>query len=102
MKFNFVRPSSVVRSIEDGVQGTGQLLSRVGAAALVVLGDKMRLARIEYNARRLADAHVLADRVTREQQDVDEINARLTELLAMRKAKLKAKAKPAARKRKAA
>jgi hypothetical protein len=45
---------------------------------------------------------VLADRVTREQQDVDEINARLTELLALRKAKLKAKAKPRARARKAA
>jgi len=89
MKFNVIRPSSVVRSIEDGFVGAGQLLGAVAHATRLTLADKMRLVRIEYNARRLADAHVLADKVTREQRDVDEINARLTELLALRKAQRK-------------
>lgn len=98
LKHLFVRPSAVVRSIEDGVLGTGTLLRNVTVAAGQDLRALIRAARMEYRARKLADANALADQLTREQRDVEEINARLAELMAARKRK----AKTAARKRKAA
>lgn len=98
LKHLFVRPSDVVRNIENGVLGTGALLRNVAVAAGQDLRAMAHAVRMEYRARKLADANALADQLTREQRDVEEINARLAELMAARKRK----AKTAARKRKVA
>ena len=86
---NFIRPSDVVRSIEDGFIGAAQLLGNVGHAVRLASADKLRAFHIEYSARRMADANALADRITQEERDVDEVNARMRELMAARKAKLR-------------
>jgi hypothetical protein len=90
MNLNIIRPSSVVRSIEDGFIGAAQLLRNVAVAAGQDLAEFRHRASVEMRARRMADAQTLADTL-RETQDADlaEITARLDQLLAERRAKRK-------------
>lgn len=78
LKNLFVRPSTVLRDIENGF---------VGAAHLVQ--DVAHAAKIEYKARKIADAMSMAKRLRDEQSaaDVEEISVRLGELMAARAAR---------------
>lgn len=88
-----IRPSALLRRLEDGVVGAGRLVGSVAHAT-----------RLEYTARKLADANVLVDTINREEELADRaIIADRTEQLiakrraAARKAQGKAKAKASRR-----
>ena len=82
IKFAFIRPSSIVAAIEDGFIGTGQLIAGVTKATV-------RGARVEYRARTLAAANLLADKVNAAESDealadLESIRLRTDELIKAR------------------
>lgn len=89
----FIRPSVIVRDIENGFIGAGQLIGKVGVATAqntqeFAAGFK-RGYKIERNARKLADAAMVSvelsmARNVEEMHDLEEINRRTAQLIAAR------------------
>lgn len=91
MKINLsaLRPSSLVRDIENGFIGLGEVTRAVAVAAVATARDKRRSLRNEYRARTLAAANLLADKVNAAESDealadLESIRVRTDELIKAR------------------
>lgn len=95
-----IRPSYLLGCAEDGVVAVAR---RLGSGALRVVGAASSVAhgaKLEYKARKLAEANVLADQVNAREEEADRlyIAERTAELIAKKRAAQRKDVKRAARK----
>lgn len=82
------RPSALLAIVENGVLGTGGAIAHGVAAGCRQVKAATRQASIEFRARKLADANVLAETINAHEEaaDREEIARRCEELIAKRRA----------------